>query len=97
MHNQGPEFLGHKFQTLLCHARIQLNPTTACNPQANSIVKAVHQSVSQALRMLIHLHSPKSWPQAETLVQTECATAMHASRCGVHQSLQNHSLGAIAF
>ena len=67
------------------------------HPQANSIVEAVHRSVSQVLRTLIHLHSPKSWPEAETLVQTACASAMHASHCAAHQSLHNHSPGAIAF
>ena len=97
MHDQGPEFLGHEFQMLLFCAGIQLIPTTACNPQANSIVKAVHRSIGQVLCMLIHLHSPKSQPQAETLVQTACATAMHASHCAAHQSLCNHSLDAIAF
>ena len=97
VHNQGPEFLGHEFQMLLHHARIQSIPTTACNPQANRIDEAVHRSIGQVLRMLIHLHSPKSQPQAETLVQTACATAMHASHCAVHPSLHIHSPGTIAF
>ena len=97
VHDQGPEFLGHEFQMLLCHAGIQSIPTTARNPQANSIVEVMHQSIGQVLCTIIHLHSPKSWPQAETLAQTACATSMHASHCAAHQSLCNHSPGAIAF
>ena len=97
VHNHDPEFLGHEFQMLLLCAGIQSIPTTARNPQANSIVEAVHQSIGQVLHTLIHLHSPKSRPQAETLAHTACATTMHASHCAARQSLCNHSPDAIAF
>ena len=39
---EGPEFIGTEFWDPLAHAGIMHAPTTACNPQPNSIIKAIH-------------------------------------------------------
>ena len=49
IHDQGPKFLGVDFQRLLSQAGIKLVPTSAWNPQGNSIVEAVHKSVGAVL------------------------------------------------
>ena len=45
----GSKFMGLAFQDLLQWAGIKLVPTTACNPQGNSIIEPVHKSVGQVL------------------------------------------------
>ena len=60
IHDQGSELMGSAFQDLLCRAGIKSVPTTARNPQGNSITEAVHKSVGQVLRTLIHIHRPQT-------------------------------------
>ena len=60
IHDQGSEFIGLAFQDLLCRARIESVPTTACNPRGNSIIEAVHKSIGQVLHTFVHLHSPQT-------------------------------------
>ena len=50
--------MGSAFQDLLRWAGIKSVPMTAHNPQGNSIIKAVHKSVGQVLRTLVHIHRP---------------------------------------
>ena len=49
IHDQGSEFMGAPFQDLLRHVGIKSVPTTARNPQGNSVLKAVHKSMGQVL------------------------------------------------
>ena len=79
IHDQGSEFMGSAFQDLLQRAGIKSVPTTARNPQGNSIIKAVHKSVGQVLRTLIHIHQPKTVHEAKAMGNTALATAMHAT------------------
>ena len=87
IHDQGSEFMGSAFQDLLCQAGIKSEPTMAHNPQGNSIIEAVHKSVGQVLRTLIHLHRLQTVHQAKATGDTALATAMHAMRCASHQAL----------
>ena len=48
IHDQGSEFMGSAFQDLLRRAGIKSVPTTARNPQGNSIIEAVHKSVGKS-------------------------------------------------
>ena len=84
--------MGLAFQGLLRQAGIKLVPTTACNPQGNSIIEAVHKSVGQVLRTLIHIHQPKTVHEAKatgnTLLWPECAS---------HQALHHLTPGSFAF
>ena len=79
IHDQGSEFMGLAFQDLLHRARIKSVPTMAHNPQGNSIIKAVHKSVGQVLRTLVHIHQPQTVHQAKSMGDTALATAMHAT------------------
>ena len=56
IHDQGSEFMGSAFQDLLRRAGIKSVPTTARNPQGNSIIEAVHKSLGQVMRTLVHIH-----------------------------------------
>ena len=78
IHDQGSEFMGSAFQDLLHQAGIKSVPMTARNPQGNSIIKAVHKSVGQVLRTLVHIHQPQPVHQAKSTGDTALATAMHA-------------------
>lgn len=89
--------MGQAFQSLLRRSGIRSVPTTARNPQGNSIVEAVHKSVGQVLRTLVHLHRPQTVQQAKDVASRALATAMHATRCATHQSLNFLTPGALAF
>ena len=97
IHDQGSEFMGSAFQDLLCRARIKSVPTTAGNPQGNSIIEAVHKSLGQVLRTLVHIHKPQTLHQAKATGDTALATAMHATRCASHQALHHLTPGSFAF
>ena len=76
VHDQGTEFMGQAFQDLLRRAGIKSVPTTARNPQGNSIIEAVHKSVSKVLRTLVYIHHPQTMTQAQNLSRHALATAM---------------------
>ena len=85
------------FQDLLRHAGIKSVPTTAHNPQGNSIIEAVHKSMEQVFQTLVHLHNPQMVHQAKVVCDTALATSMHATRCASHQTLQHLTPGSFAF
>ena len=95
--DQGPEFTGNEFQQLLSKVGIKLVPTSAQNPQGNSIVEVVHKSMGTVLCMLIHLCSPQMCVEAQAVVKQVLLTAMHVMHCASHGSLLNLSPGAVAF
>ena len=97
IHDQGSEFIGSAFHDFLRRTRIKSVPTTACNPQGNSIIEAVHKSIGQVLCTLVHLHSPQTVQQAKAVGDTAMAMAMHATRCGSHQALHHLMPGSFAF
>jgi transposase InsO family protein len=96
IHDNGGEFTGGPFQELLDRFGIRDAPTTARNPQGNSICERMHQTVANILRTLIHLNPPNDAAQAQHLVDNAIATAMHATRCAVNRTLGT-SPGALAF
>ena len=89
--------MGLAFQDLLRRAGIKSVPTTAHNPQGNSIIEVVHKSVGQVLRTLIHIHQPKTVHEAKATGDTALATAMHAIQCTSHQALHHLTPGSYAF
>ena len=97
VHDNGPEFIGHDFQFLLANAGIRSRPTTSDNPQGNAIIEAVHKSVGAVIRMQVQAHPPTTQQEAEQLVDRALATAMHATRCASHSSLNHYSPGGLAF
>ena len=97
IHDNGPEFIRHPFQQLLCHASIMSKPTTLHNPQGNSVIEAIHKSIRHTLHTLIHIHSPQTKLDAMSVAKCALATAMHATCCAATQSLNGLSPGSIAF
>ena len=97
IHDQGSKFMGSPFQDLLHRAGIKSVPTTARNLQGNSIIEAVHKSVGQVLRTLVHVHNPQTVHQAKAVCDTALATSMHATCCASHQALQHLTPGSFAF
>ena len=96
LYDQGSEFTGSAFQDLLACAGIKSSPATSHNPQGNSVIEAVHKSVGQVLRTLVHLHNPQLVAQADQLSKDALATAMHVTRCASYQALHNMTPGSLA-
>jgi hypothetical protein len=46
VHDRGPEFVAHKFQTVLEGTGIGSRPTSAQNPQSIGIIEQVHRTIA---------------------------------------------------
>ncbi len=97
VHDNGPEFVGMEFWNLLADAGIRNTRVSSYTPTANAIIEAVHKTVGQVIRTLVHLKPPQDEHEAKRLVKQALATAMHATRCAAHGSLNNYSPGTLAF
>ena len=71
--------------------------STSRNPQGNSLIERIHQSIGQVLRTVVTSKDPKSVHQGNEVIRETLATAMHACRCAGSNALGNHSPGAVAF
>ena len=69
----------------------------ARNPQGNSVIEAIHKSVGQVLRTLVHVHNPQTVHQAKAVGDIALATTMHATCCASHQALHHLTPGSFAF
>jgi hypothetical protein len=58
VHDNGEEFVGPEFQSLLHGCRIKDAPTSSKNPQANAIYEQMHQTVGNILQTLLHGEPP---------------------------------------
>jgi hypothetical protein len=85
IHDAGGEFTGKSFQDKLLFLNvIKDSPTTIKNPQANAICERVHGTIANILRTHLHVHPPQSIADANAVMDTCLATAMH----GLLQELQ---------
>jgi hypothetical protein len=80
IHDAGGEFTGKSFQDKLFLNRIKDSPTTIKNPQANAICELVHQTIANILCTHLHVHPPQNIVDANAIMDTCLATAMHATR-----------------
>lgn len=94
--DQGGEFMGWSFQSMLEHNNIRGRPTTTKNPQANAICERMHQSVGNSLRVLRQMNPPVGAVNAIGLLESALANAMYATRSSYHSSLMT-TPGAMAF
>ena len=97
VHDNGPEFNGQDFKLFLANAGIDSRPIGSNTPTSNSIIESVHRAVGQVIRTMVHLRPPNSGEEAQRLVESALATAMHATRCASHNSLSGVSPGALVF
>lgn len=96
IHDNGGEFTGEDFQTVLRRMDIKDVPTTVKNPQSNAICERLHQTVANILRTVVYTHPPKDQEQAEEMLDQSLAMAMRATRASMHRILKT-TPGAIAF
>ena len=87
IHDNGGEFIGWEFQHFLQQVGIEDKPTTSRNPQANAVCERMHQTVANILRTTLATQPPVNILQANQLVENALATAVHATRCAVTQSI----------
>ena len=69
VHDNGDEFVGPEFQTLIQQCKIKEVTTSTKNPQANSIYERMHQTVGNALRILLHGQLPKDVTQVKEFIK----------------------------
>ncbi|KAG7345620.1 integrase core domain containing protein [Nitzschia inconspicua] len=95
--DNGPEF-GHEFRDRLeKNLGIKVRSSTARNPQGNSIVERIHQSVGLILRVITPEENPRSFEDGKRVIRRCLATAMHACRCASSGAIGDLSPGALAF
>jgi transposase InsO family protein len=97
LHDNGPEFTGHDFQFALLRAGIEPKDISSANPQSNGIIESVHRSIGVILRTFLQHKQPQNPQEANLLVEQALATAMHATRCAAHSSLQRYTPGSLVF
>jgi len=96
IHDQGGEFTGYAFQSMLNRHNIEASPISSKNPRANSICERMHQAVGNSLRAMATLNPPGGINNANTLVDTALANCMYATRAAIHGTLQG-SPGSLVF
>ena len=60
--------MGDGFQAVLRRHRIFNHLTTVKNPQANAICERLHQTVTNVLRPLLHIHPPQDINEANLVL-----------------------------
>jgi len=66
------------------------------NLQANAVWECLHQTVTNVLRPLLHMHLPQNVDEAALIVDTALQTAVYFARTIIHSTLKI-PLGALAF
>ena len=94
--DNGPEFQSD-FTDMCTRHGIVHSTISARNPQGNSIVERIHQTIGQVMRTVVESKNPRSVHEANAAIQEILATAMHACRCACNHSLNYNSPGALAF
>jgi transposase InsO family protein len=94
--DQGPEF--STAFTAMCDANgIKHSTSSSRNPQGNSVIERIHQTIGQVLRTICDARDPKTLNDANAVIEEALATAMHACRCACSSSLDFNSPGALSF
>ena len=96
LHDNGNEFLGYEFSTMLMKNNIKSVPTSVKNPQANAIVERLHQTISTMIAISLQENPPTEVDTVSTLIHRKCMAAQFAYRATKH-SVLNFSPGELAF
>ena len=86
-----PKFVGFEWDDLLAKAGIKNPFITSRNPQSNGLIERSHQAISQVIRGLVALRPPSNADEADKLIDTAFAKAMHASQCASNSQLNFYS------
>ena len=96
VHDNGGEFIGWNFQTMLTRAGIRSRPTSVKNPQSNAVCERMHKTVADILRNIIEEDPPRELHDAEQKIDNALSTCVHALRCAVNHTMKT-SPGAMIF
>jgi len=96
IHDNGGEFIGPEFQSVLRAYEICSANTSSKNPQANAVCERMHQTVANILRTLLSDAKPKNVTHANEIIDEALALAMFALRATIHTTLGS-SPGSLAF
>ena len=96
IYDQGGEFIGYHFQRVLDRHHIHGRPTTAKNPQANSVCERMHQVIGNSLRALSTLQPPAGVQNADQLMDTAIANAVFVHRATYSSAIRT-TPGGLAF
>ena len=75
---------------------IEAKPTTVKNPMSNGIVERSHKTISDMLRVLLHVNPPTNENEATNMVDNALASCMHSMRCSINHTMET-SPGAAVF
>ena len=84
IHDNGNEFLGPEFMSMLAKNNIKSVPTTVKNPQSNDVVERLHQTLKTTIAISSKENPPTSFEEVSSLIHRECASAQFAMRATVH-------------
>ena len=96
IHDNGGEFIGHEFQNLLVQTGIESKPTTVKNQMSNGIVERSHKTISDTLRVLLHVNPPTNENDVNNVIDNALTLCMHAMRCSINHTMETLP-GAMVF
>ena len=96
LHDNGNEFLGPSFSSMLFKNKIKSVPTTVKNPQENAIVERMHQSISTMIAISQRENPPLKYEDVSNLVLRKYMAAQYAIRATINMTLK-HTPGELAF
>ena len=76
---------------------ITYSGSSSCNPQGNSIIERIHQSVGNVLQILVQAEDLKTVHEATQVIQKTLALTVKACRCATNGTLGHYTSGALAF
>ena len=88
IYDNGGEFNGHKFQSMLANAGITHVKTTVKNPQSNAVCERMHATMGSMLRTITNsTDAPTNIKEAEQAVDNALYSCIHALRCSINQAM----------
>ena len=96
IHDNGGEFMSGEFLDLLQQLGIVSRPTTVKNPKANDIVERSHKTITDMLRVMLHITPLQNLEDTNKIVDNCLASCMHAMICAYNHTMQT-SPGAMVF
>ena len=75
IHDNGNEFLGPEFMSMLAKNNIKSVPTTVKNPQSNDVVERLHQTLKTTIAISLKENPPTSFEEVSSLIHRKCALA----------------------
>lgn len=94
--DNGGEFIGATFQSMLITNGIKPVPSTSKNPQSNAIIERMHKTIGAMIRIHINETDINNIQEANDLIDTILSSAAYGIRATAHTTM-GISPAAIAF